>query len=187
MVLTQAQQHDAYREARDILKLGQKWQELMPGEKRPNFERAAREVLKRALGHKIERNEQPLALHSGEMHEHAPREAALVERYLRSGTVHPDALHSFHGRTRAPEPEVPEEPEDDLEDLPDFDLYIQNLHEDKIYPAHYVPGSGHLPARSPRRARGAGGEEERARRHAAAQRLRSCALSKSCFGAQKHK
>ena len=147
MVLTQAQQHDAYREARDILKLGQKWQELMPGEKRPNFERAAREVLKRALGHKIERNEQPLALHSGEMHEHAPREAALVERYLRSGTVHPDALHSFHGRTRAPEPEVPEEPEDDLEDLPDFDVYIQNLHEDKIYPAHYVPGSGtYLPA-----------------------------------------
>ena len=57
MVLTQAQQHDAYREARDILKLGQKWQELMPGEKRPDFTRAAREVLKRALGHKIERNE----------------------------------------------------------------------------------------------------------------------------------
>ena len=95
MVLTQAQQHDAYREARDILKLGEKWQELMPGEKRPDFKRAAREVLKRALGHKVERNEQPLDIHEGEMHEHAPREAALVERYLRSGTVHPDVLHSY--------------------------------------------------------------------------------------------
>ena len=42
MVLTQAQKQDAYREARDIMKLSKKWQELMPGEKRPNFERAAR-------------------------------------------------------------------------------------------------------------------------------------------------
>ena len=147
MVLTQAQQHDAYREARDILKLGEKWQELMPGEKRPDFTRAAREVLKRALGHKIERNEQPLDIHEGEMHEHAPREAALVERYLRSGTVHPDALHSFHGRARAPVPVPPVAPSDNLDDLPDFDVYIQNLHDDLVYPAHYVPGSGtYLPA-----------------------------------------
>ena len=144
MVLTQAQQHDAYREARDILKLGEKWQELMPGEKRPDFTRAAREVLKRALGHKIERNEQPLAVHSGEMHEHAPREAALVERYLRSGTVHPDALHSFHGRRRAPKPVPREAVSDDVDDLPDFDVYVQNLHEDQIYPGHYMPGSGNF-------------------------------------------
>ena len=144
MVLTQAQQHDAYREARDILKLGEKWQELMPGEKRPNFTRAAREVLKRALGHKIERNEQPLDIHEGEMHEHAPREAALVERYLRSGTVHPDALHSFHGRRRAVEADPAPVPEDNLDDLPDFDVYVQNLHEDQIYPGHYMPGSGNF-------------------------------------------
>ena len=55
MVLTQAQKQDAYREARDIMKLSKKWQELMPGEKRPNFERAAQEVIRRALGHRIER------------------------------------------------------------------------------------------------------------------------------------
>ena len=89
MVLTRAQKQDAYREARDIMKLSEKWQELMPGEKRPNFERAAQEVIRRAIGHKIERNEQPLDVHGGYMHQHAPREARLIERYLRSGTVIP--------------------------------------------------------------------------------------------------
>ena len=42
MVLSEAEQQEAYREAREILKLGEKWQQLMPGEKRPNFERAAK-------------------------------------------------------------------------------------------------------------------------------------------------
>ena len=142
MVLTQAQQHDAYREARDILKLGEKWQELMPGEKRPDFTRAAREVLKRALGHKIERNEQPLDIHEGEMHEHAPREAALVERYLRSGTVHPDALHSFqHNITKAdPKPAPVTYDLGDDPELPDFDLYVHDAGQ-TIGPAgHYEPG-----------------------------------------------
>ena len=55
MVLTRAQKHDAYREAQEILKLSEKWQELMPGEKRPHFERAAQEVIRRAVGHKVER------------------------------------------------------------------------------------------------------------------------------------
>ena len=38
------------------------------------------------------------------MHEHAPREARLIERTLRNGIVHPDVLYSFrHGEV--PEPE----------------------------------------------------------------------------------
>ena len=143
MVLTRAQKHDAYREARDIMKLSEKWQELMPGEKRPNFERAAQEVIRRAIGHKIERNEVPLDVHSGYMHRHAPREARLIERYLRSGTVHQDALQSFvHGRERVGAPERPPPAQDDLDDLPDFDLYVQNLHEDLHYPGHYNPSTG---------------------------------------------
>ena len=143
MVLTRAQKHDAYREAQEILKLSEKWQELMPGEKRPHFERAAQEVIRRAVGHKVERNEAPLNIHGGYMHQHDAREAHLLERYLKSGTVHPDALHSFvHGRERMPAPEVQAPPHDDLEDLPDFDLYVQNLHEDLHYPGHYNPGTG---------------------------------------------
>ena len=56
MVLSEAEQQEAYREAREILKLGEKWQQLMPGEKRPNFERAAKQVLRRALGHRVQKN-----------------------------------------------------------------------------------------------------------------------------------
>ena len=143
MVLTRAQKQDAYREARQIMKLSEKWQELMPGEKRPNFERAAQDVVRRAIGHRVERNEAPLDVHGGYMHEHGAREARLLERFLRSGTVHPDALHSFvHGRERVGAPDVAPPAQDDLNDLPDFDLYVQNLHEDLTYPGHYNPSTG---------------------------------------------
>ena len=71
MVLSEVEQQEAYRESREILKLGQKWQQLMPGEKRPNFERAAKEVLRRALGHRVQKNV--------EREEHAAREAHLLE------------------------------------------------------------------------------------------------------------
>ena len=98
MVLSEIEQQRALREAREIMKLGEKWQQLMPGEKRPNFERAAREVLRRALGHQVVKNQEALDIHGGLMHEHQPREAHLLERYLKSGTVHPDVMHSFvHG------------------------------------------------------------------------------------------
>ena len=143
MVLSKAEKQDAYREAKQIMLLGEKWQELMPGEKRPNFERAAQEVVRRAIGHKVERNEAPLDVHGGYMHEHGAREARLLERFLRSGTVHPDALHSFvHGRERVGAPDVAPPAQDDLNDLPDFDLYVQNLHEDLTYPGHYNPSTG---------------------------------------------
>ena len=108
MVLSRDQKHKAYQEAQSILALGRKWQQLVPGEKRPNFERAAQEIVRRALGHRVERNESPLDLHDGYMHQHGAREAHLVERYLRSGTVHPDALHSVvHGRERIGAPARP--------------------------------------------------------------------------------
>ena len=48
--------------------------------------------------------EPDLDVHNGLMHEHAPREARLIERTLRSGIVHPDVLHSFrHGEVPYPE------------------------------------------------------------------------------------
>jgi hypothetical protein len=143
MVLSKAQKQDAYREAQQILRLSEKWQELMPGERKPNFARAAQEILRRALGHQTKRNEAPLDLHGGLMHEHKPREARLIERYLRSGTVHPDVLHSFqHNRTtNDPDPlpvsyDLGHDP-----DLPDFDLYVQDTTEDHDYPSHYEVGA----------------------------------------------
>lgn len=144
MVLSEIEQQRAFREAREIMKLSEKWQELMPGEKRPNFERAAKEVIRRALGHRVVKNQEPLDIkEDGLMHEHAPREAHLIERYLRSGTVHPDVLHSFvHGDTYA-EPQKMAQPElDEMDDLPDFDVVIQHTHSNLEYPGHFHPGRG---------------------------------------------
>ena len=143
MVLSEAQRRDAYREAQQILRLNEKWQELMPGERKPNFERAAQEILRRALGHKVRRNEEPLNIHGGLAHEHGPREARLIERYLRSGTVHPDVLHSFQHDivTKGPDPaparaSVALHPDD-----PDIEVYLQD-HSDTIdYPSHYEVGA----------------------------------------------
>ena len=80
--MTEAQKRDAYHEAKHILR---KWQQLMPGTRKPNFKRAAREILRRALGRKVRRNDAPLNLHGGLMHEHDEREAHLLERTLKSG------------------------------------------------------------------------------------------------------
>ena len=94
MSMTEAQKRDAYLEAKHILRMDNRWQELMPGERKPNFKRAAREIIRRALGHKVRRNQAPLNLHSGLMHQHGPREARLVERTLRNGMHAPGLLHS---------------------------------------------------------------------------------------------
>ena len=49
MVLSEAEKHAAYLEAQQILRLDEKWQRSCR-ERKPNFKRAAREVLRRALG-----------------------------------------------------------------------------------------------------------------------------------------
>ena len=144
MVLSEAQRRDAYREAQQILRLNEKWQELMPGERKPNFERAAQEILRRALGHKVRRNEEPLNIHGGLAHEHGPREARLIERYLRSGTVHPDVLHSFQHDvvTRDPNPVVAQPDVALHPDDPDIEVYIHDHSETIDYPSHYEVGTG---------------------------------------------
>ena len=141
MVLSEAQKHDAYREAQQILRLADKWQELMPGERKPNFQRAAQEVLKRALGHTTRRNEEALHIHGGLMHEHGPREARLLERTLRGGVLHPDVLHSFqHGVTKA-DPRRPPVTYDlgDDPDLPDIDVHVHDAGYTQVGPSHYEP------------------------------------------------
>ena len=143
MVLSEAQKRDAYREAQQILRLDEKWQELMPGERKPNFQRAAQEILKRALGHRTGRNEEALDIHGGLMHEHGPREARLLERTLRGGVVHPDVLHSFqHNITKGdPKPEPVRYDIGDDPDLPDFDLYVHDAGETIVPASHYEPGA----------------------------------------------
>ena len=79
----------------------------MPGERKPNFRRAAREIIRRALGHKVHRNQRPLEIHGGMMHEHKPREAALLERTLKSGMHDPSILHSFQLGAKRERHDVP--------------------------------------------------------------------------------
>ena len=143
MVLSEAAKRDAYREARQVLALADKWQELMPGERKPNFQRAAQEILKRALGHKTARNEQPLNIHGGLMHEHEPREARLIERTLRAGIIHPDVLHSFQHDivTNDPEPEHVEYDLGEDPELPDIEVYSHDPGRTIDYPSHYEPGA----------------------------------------------
>ena len=147
MSMTEAQKYDAYREAQHILRLDKTWQSLMPGERKPNFRRAAREIIRRALGHKVRRNQAPLNLHSGHMHEHEPREAALIERTLKSGMHDPSILHSFqlgsklarHDALREPRPQrrvIPDDPE-----LPDVEVFVHDHSATLDYPSHYEPGT----------------------------------------------
>ena len=158
MSMTEAQKRDAYLEAKHILRMDNRWQELMPGERKPNFKRAAREIIRRALGHKVRRNQAPLNLHSGLMHQHGPREARLVERTLRNGMHAPGLLHSFqHGvpqsRDEIPKPYIhTEDPE-----LPDVDVYIHDHGQHIDYPSHYEPGTATFQqcARAPRTPSGA--------------------------------
>ena len=162
MVLSEAQKKDAYREAQHILRLADKWQELMPGERKPNFQRAAQEVLKRALGHKTRRNDVALDVHGGLMHEHNPREARLIERTLRNGTIHPEVLQSFRegarvrsrnpfiqaivgSRTPVPAGEPYVDPDDlntDISDLEEMFHVVHYPNEELEFPTHMNTRTG---------------------------------------------
>ena len=147
--MSEAQKRDAYLEAQQILRLDKTWQQLMPGERKPDFRRAARMIIKRALGHKVSRNEEKLDLHGGMMHEHAPREAALLERTLRNGMHDPRILHSFqlgltsHPRGAGPRDEVPKKYQHAQDDpnLPDIEVFVHNHGTTVDYPSHYEPGT----------------------------------------------
>ena len=137
----------AYEEARQILLLQKKWAQLMPGERMPDFRRAAKAVISRALGKQVVPMEPSLDIHDGLMHEHAPREAALIERTLQNGLVHPDVLHSYRdnrvarGKRKAFfEKPVP------TADTPDVIHYVQYGSSDLTYPHGHLQGYGFVPS-----------------------------------------
>ena len=148
MSMTEAQKRDAYHEAQQILRLDEKWQQLMPGERKPNFKRVAREIIRRALGHKVRRNQAPLQMHGGLMHEHQPREAALIERTLKSGMHDPSILHSFQLGSKLQRHDEPREQQpkryshlDEHGSLPDFEVFSYDHSTTIDYPSHYEPGT----------------------------------------------
>jgi hypothetical protein len=84
------------------------------------------------------------------MHEHAPREAALLERTLKNGMHDPKILHSFQlGKTSnprgtGPRDELPKSyafAQDDP-NLPDIEVFVHDHGKTIDYPSHYEPGTG---------------------------------------------
>ena len=143
MTMSEAQMRDAYHEAEQILRLDEKWQQIMPGERKPNFRRAAREILRRALGHQVHERQPELNIHSGLMHEHEPREAELIERTLKTGLYHPRVLHNFqHGEPPSKDEEPKEYDMTPDPDLPDIDVFLHSHGTTIDYPSHYEPGTG---------------------------------------------
>jgi len=143
MSMTEAQKRDAYHEAQHILRLDKKWQHLMPGERKPDFKRVAREIIRRALGQKVQRNQAPLDMHGGLMHEHKPREAALIERTLKNGMYDPSLLHSFQmgAKPVTVRPAFQEHTLDEHGQLPDYEVFVHDHGTTVDYPSHYEPGT----------------------------------------------
>ena len=137
----------AIREVENIYALSKKWQRLTPGEKRPNWERLADAVLKKAMDQPLETPAEPLNVHGGMHHEHSPRSARVIERSLRNGVVHPDALHAyscghvFEGRPLPRRRPVRPAPED-----PPAQHYVQHGATDLHYPSGHLQGFGFVPS-----------------------------------------
>jgi len=114
------------------------------------------------------------------MHEHAPREAALLERTLKNGMHDPKILHSFQlGKTSnprgtGPRDELPKSyafAQDDP-NLPDIEVFV---HDDRL-PQPLRTRDGHLPQQCVLGAGPHGDSHSRTRGHSFAQQVRSCAL-----------
>ena len=139
----------ALREVESIYRLSKKWQRLTPDEKRPNWERIADAILKKAMGTPL----QPLPVglnvrRSKQHHTHSPRTARVIERTLKNGVIHPAVLHSYQsGRVKRPARSVqkPRRMGPDPSYLPDPELYIEHSDADLHYPSHFEPGAGFQP------------------------------------------
>ena len=137
----------AIREVESIYALAKKWQRLTPDEKRPNWERIADAVLKRALNKPVIEPPRQIHLKSGALHhEQDPTTARIIERTLKNGTVHPDVLHSYSsditasGRARARPPRMRP-----VRDTPNIRHIVQHGSTDLHYPAGHLQGYGFVP------------------------------------------
>ena len=128
--ITREERDRAIQEADSILRLGKKWQRNTPNERRPNFEAAAATILRRTIGSKVV---------SGSLqHQHNEREARLLERTLKIGTLPPEVLHSFQtGRARKAAEPLRIDRGPDPDHLPDFELYMQDHVHNLGRPGHY--------------------------------------------------
>ena len=166
MSISREEKFAALHEAQRILQLEKKWRRHVPDEKKPDFKRAARVILQRALGHGTVGREPDLRMHSGLMHQHDEREARLIERTLRNGTVAggTQVLNSFRDGVRArptkqfiqtivgsrapvPAGEPAIDPmmlDSDVSDLGDFFHETHYFNEDLEFPTHMNTRTGDM-------------------------------------------
>ena len=109
----------ALKEVEQIYRLSKKWKRNMPDEKRPDFERMADTIFRRAMETPGRDDYMRVNVREGRhMHEHDERSARLIERTLKTGEYGPDALHSFQsgrvltGRRRRRYPKPVRQPGD---------------------------------------------------------------------------
>lgn len=138
-IISREERHRAIKEAESIIRLGKKWQRLVPNERRPNFEAAAAALLRRVLGEHVEAGKRkPLNIHGGMQHQHDEREARLLERTLKVGTLPQEVLHSFQtGVARRDPRPMPRRRGPDPESLPSFELYAHDTTHNFIPHGHY--------------------------------------------------
>ena len=144
-IISREERQKAIREADSILRLGKKWQRLVPNERRPNFEAAAAAILRRTISSKVDSGRRrkldirPNAL----QHEHDEREARLLERTFKVGTLPQEVLHSFQtGATRRDSQKVRFNRGTDPDHLPSFELYQQDFTHNLQMPGHYNVRTG---------------------------------------------
>ena len=138
--ITREERDKALKEADSILRLGKKWQRNTPNERRPNFEAAAATILRRTLGSKvISGKKKAMQIKPGALqHHHNEREARILERTLKVGTLPQEVLHSFQtGRVRETKQKLRVDRGPDPEYLPDFELWMQDHVDDLGAPGHY--------------------------------------------------
>lgn len=147
MSITLEQKLKALREVENIYALSKKWQRSVPDEKRPNWERIADNVLRRALGKPItEPRERVSVRASTRHHEQDPRTARVVERTLRNGLVHPDVLHSYSsGVVRDDVPAPRARRALPRADTPSVRHLVQHGATDLHYPSGHMQGLGFVP------------------------------------------
>ena len=137
----------ALKEVEQIYRLSKKWRRNMPDEKRPDFERMADAVFRKAMDSRHRSEYMPVNVRAGKhMHEHDERSARLIERTLKTGEYGPDALHSFQsgrtlmGKRRRRYAKPPRQPAD-------FPVrhVVQHGASDIMYPHGHLQGKGFVP------------------------------------------
>ena len=110
--------------------------------------RIADQHLKKALGMPVGIEQETLDVRaSGQMHQHSPRTARVIERTLRNGIVHPDVLHSYRNDKITPGRSYPfyDTPAPRVAD-PSVVHYVQHGSSDLEYPHGHLQGYGFVPS-----------------------------------------